>query len=176
MPIPNTSVVPDEVLLHKIYLIRGEKVMLDRDLAELYGVETKVLKRQVRRNIIRFPEDFMFQLTSEEYQTLRCQFGTLKQGTHSKYPPYAFTEQGISQLSTVLHSERAIHTNIHIIRLFTRMRKMMLTHADLLVKMEQLEKRMTDQDGKVKLLFDYLRQFIREKETPVEKVGYRMGK
>ncbi|MCB0429178.1 MAG: ORF6N domain-containing protein [Flavobacteriales bacterium] len=173
----NESLVPDEVLLHKIYLIRGEKVMLDRDLAELYGVETKVLKQAVRRNIKRFPEDFMFEMTSTELEHWRSQFVTSnseKKGL--RYRPFCFTEQGVTMLACVLNSDRAVQMNIRIVRIFTRMRKMMLTHADLLVKMEQLEKRITDQDDKVKLLFDYLRQFIREKETPVEKVGYRIGK
>ena len=109
----HVSLVPQEIIANKIFLIRDKKVLFDRDLAELYGVEIAQLKRQVRRNIDRFPGDFMFQLTQEEYQNfLRCQFGTLKRGQHSKYLPYVFTEQGVAMLSTVLNSERAIMVNI----------------------------------------------------------------
>jgi hypothetical protein len=102
------KLVPIESIISKIVFLRDEKVILDRDLAELYGVETKQLKRAVRRNINRFPEDFMFQLSKEEYQSLRSQFGTLKRGAHAKYPPMAFTEQGVAMLSSVLNSQRAI--------------------------------------------------------------------
>jgi len=120
--------IPDEVVISKIYMIRNVKVMLDRDLAELYGVETKYLKRQVKRNMIRFPEDFMFELTEQEFKDWRSQFVTSnedKKGLH--YAPYAFTEDGVAQLSTVLNSERAINVNIQIIRLFSKMRRITLT-------------------------------------------------
>src|SRR6266705_121421 len=126
----------EEAIINKIYLIRGQKVMLDEDLAELYGVETKQLKRQVRRNIERFPDDFMYELTSNEYNALRSQFGTLKRGQHSKYMPMAFTEQGVAMLSSVLNSKTAIEVNIQIIRIFTRMRELLLTHKDILIKLE----------------------------------------
>jgi phage regulator Rha-like protein len=116
-------ITPDDTLVNKIYFIRGQKVMIDRDLAELYGVETKQLKRQVNRNIERFPADFMFELTKEEYLVLRCQTGTLKQGGHAKFLPYAFTEQGVAMLSSVLASKQAIAVNIQIIRVFTKMRE-----------------------------------------------------
>jgi len=107
-----SNLIPIEVIKERIFFIRGERVMIDRDLAELYGVETKQLKRQVRRNIDRFPEDFMFELTKEEYDVLRRQFGTLKRGRHAKYPPLAFTEQGVAMLSSVLNSNRAIHSDM----------------------------------------------------------------
>ena len=131
--------IPDEVVLNKIYLIREQKVMLDMDLAELYGVETKQLKRAVRRNSDRFPEDFMFELDKEELEILRSQIGTSSWGG-VRYAPMAFTEQGVAMLSSVLNSERAVQVNIHIIRVFTRVREMLLTHKDVLLKLEQIGK------------------------------------
>lgn len=141
-----TEFIPQEILEKKIYLIRQQKVMIDRDLAELYGVETKVLTRAVRRNIDRFPEDFMFKLTKEEYSViLRCQFGTLEHGQYSKYLPLVFTENGIAMLSSVLHSKTAIHVNIQIMRTFTKLRELMATHKDLKRKINQIEKKYDDQ-------------------------------
>ncbi len=122
------ELIPHAEIVSKIFIVRGEKVMIDSDLAELYDVETKYLKRQVRRNIDRFPDDFMFEITSKEYADLRSQIGTLKRGQHSKYPPMVFTEQGVAQLSGVINSERAIKVNIQIIRLFTKMRMLLMTH------------------------------------------------
>ena len=134
-----SELIPIERIDVKILLIREQKVMLDRDLAELYGVETKMLKRAVKRNINRFPEDFMFELTKEESQSLRFHFGTLKlkRGEHSKYLPYAFTEQGVAMLSSVLNSERAILVNIQIMRAFTRLRRILASHEDLRKKIEE---------------------------------------
>ena len=126
--------IPQEIILNKIYEIRGQKVMLDRDLAELYGVETKVLKQAVRRNIQRFPEDFMFEMLKDEFQNWRSQFVTSnseKMGL--RYTPFCFTEQGVTMLSCVLNSQRAIEVNIQIIRTFTKMREMILTHKDILM-------------------------------------------
>jgi len=122
-------------------LIRGQKVMVDADLAQLYGVETKALNRAVKRNIGRFPSDFMFQLTPGEAECLRCQVGTLKagRGQHRKYRPYAFTEQGVAMLSSVLHSERAVRVNIEIMRAFVQLRQLLSSHADLARKLEALE-------------------------------------
>ena len=130
----NATIIPDENIINIIYLIRGIKVMLDRDLSELYGVETKHLKRQVRRNIARFPEDFMFEINEEELQNLRCQFGSSSWGG-TRYEPMAFTEQGVAMLSSVLNSNRAIEVNIRIIRIFTRLREMLLAHKDILLKL-----------------------------------------
>ena len=126
-------------------MICDEKVILDRTLAELYGVETKQLKRAVRRNIRRFPSDFMFELTKEEYDSLRYQFGTLKRGKHSKYMPLAFTEQGVAMLSSVLNSNRAIEVNILIMRAFVRLRGMMSAHKELLRKLEEMEMKYDEQ-------------------------------
>ena len=166
------TVIPAEAVISKIYMIRDEKVMLDRDLAELYGVTTGNLNKAVKRNIKRFPEDFMFQLTVKEFKNLIFQFGTSSWGGTRK-PPLAFTEQGVAMLSGVLSSDRAVQVNIQIMRVFTKMRKMLLTHKDLLLKMEQLEKQVTNQNEKVKLVFEYLKQFIKEQNTPRKKIGFK---
>lgn len=146
--------------------------MLDADLDLLYGVEVKQLKRQVRRNVDRFPEDFMFQLTKEEYDSLRSQFGTLKRGQHSKYPPFAFTEQGVAMLSGILNSPRAIETNIAIMRTFVALRKLMETHKDLAAKIRQLEKKY---DQRFKLVFDAIQKLIRQ-EKDAQPIGFKIGK
>ena len=169
--------IPEEVVMSKIYEIRGEKVMIDRDLAELYGVETKVLKQAVRRNAHRFPEDFMFEMTKEEFQNWRSQIVTSKSEKMGlRYAPFCFTEQGVTMLSCILNSERAIEVNIRIIRTFSKMRKMLLTHKDLLLEMEEIRKKVSGQDEKIDLIFDYLKQFIKEQETPRIEVGKQQGK
>ena len=143
--------------------------MLDRDLAELYGVETKYLKRQVKRNIIRFPEDFMFVLTGEEFAEWRCQFVTSNEDKMGlRYAPYAFTEEGVAQLSTVLSSERAIIVNIQIIRLFSKMRKLMSTQKDILKKLKELERTGFEHDKNIELIFEYLHQFEQSKQQELE--------
>jgi len=164
--------IPDEVVMEKIYIIRGKKVMLDRDLAQLYNVETKVLKQAVRRNIDRFPKDFMFELSKEEFTNLRSQIVTSSWGG-IRYAPMAFTEQGVAMLSSVLNSKLAILVNIQIIRVFTKMRELILTHKDLLLKMEQLEKRVGKQDQKIALVFKYLKKFIDVQDKPRESIGYK---
>jgi len=165
----NNIKLTDEVLLNKIYDLRGVKVMIDSDLAELYEVETKYLKRQVKRNINRFPEDFMFEMNKEEFANWRRQFVTsnnpAKMGL--RYAPYVFTEQGVAQLSSVLRSDRAVQVNIQIIRLFTKMRRLILTHKDILLELEKVQKRMNDQDGKIEKVFNYLRQFMEQREKPI---------
>jgi hypothetical protein len=129
-----------EAIQKRILIIRRQKVMIDRDLAELYGIETKQLKRAVRRNRKRFPEDFMFELTRDEYDDLRRQFGALKRGEHSKYLPMAFTEQGVAMLSSVLNSRRAIEMNVLIMRAFVQLRQMVSSHRELLRKVEEMDK------------------------------------
>jgi len=163
------ELIPVEIIEKKILLIRGEKVMLDADLAELYGVEVKHLKRQVRRNIGRFPADFMIQLSKEEYEFLRRHFGTLKRGEHSKYLPYAFTEQGVAMLSSVLNSERAVRVNIEIMRAFVRLRQMLASNAELARKLEALEKKY---DSQFKVVFDAIRQLMAPPETKKRKIGF----
>ena len=136
----NKSVIPDEFITTKIYVIRDKKVMLDEDLAELYDVETRRLNEQVKRNKARFPMDFMFQLTKEEFENLKSQFATSSWGGRRKLP-HAFTEEGVAMLSGVLHSDRAIRVNIQIMRVFTRMREMLETHKEILKKLDNMERK-----------------------------------
>jgi phage regulator Rha-like protein len=151
-----SNIIPQEIIETKIILIRGKKVMLDKNLARLYGVETRALNQAVRRNIARFPEDFMFQLTKEEAEELlRSQFVTLKRGQHSKYLPYAFTENGVAMLSSVLNSQRAVQVNIQIMRTFTKLREMLITHKDLKDKIEAMEKKY---DYQFKIVFDAIKE------------------
>lgn len=131
---------------HMIHLLRGQRVMLDTDLAELYGVEVKQLKRQVRRNHERFPEDFMFSLNHHEQDSLRCQIGTLKRGEHRKYLPFAFTEQGVAMLSSILKSTRAIQVNIAIMRVFVQLRHALGSDASLVARMKSAESAISDHD------------------------------
>ncbi len=158
------SLIPVEIIEQKILLIQGHKVMLDSDLAELYGVEAKRLNEQVKRNIARFPSDFMFQLTEDDYLALRSQIATLKpgRGGHRKYLPYAFTEQGVAMLSSVLNSERAIEVNILIMRSFVKLREMISTHKDLAKKLESLEQKY---DSQFKMVFDAIRQLMTPPES-----------
>ena len=165
--------IPDESIISKIYLIRGQKVMVDQDLSELYDVETKQLKRQVRRNITRFPEDFMFELDRDEFENLRSQTGTSRWGG-SRYTPMAFTEQGVTMLSCILNSERAIEVNIRLIRIFARMREMLLTHKDILLKLEQLEKKISGHDNDIDLIFSAIKQLIHDPNPPRKRIGFKV--
>jgi phage regulator Rha-like protein len=174
-PAAGRAVIPIERIARAIVLIHGQKVMLDADLAELYGVETKALNRAVKRNIGRFPGDFMFQLTTEEAERLRYQIGTLKtgRGRHRKYRPYAFTEQGIAMLSSVLHSERAVRVNIEIMRAFVQLRQMLSSHADLARKLAALEKKY---DAQFKVVFDAIRELTAPPEPPSKRrIGFVSG-
>jgi hypothetical protein len=143
--------------------------MLDQDLSELYGVETKQLKRAVRRNRDRFPSDFMLELTQKEYDDLRRHFGTLKRGGHSKYLPMAFTEQGVAMLSSVLNSKRAIQVNIQIMRAFTQLREMLSTHADLKKKIEAMEEKY---DENFRIVFEAIKQLLSTDAKPRKKIGF----
>ena len=163
-----TTLVPTELIASKIYLIRGIKIMLDRDLAELYGVETKVLKQAVRRNIKRFPNDFMFELTKDEFENLRSQIVTSSWGG-ARYLPMAFTEQGVAMLSTVLKSDRAIQVNIQIMRAFTQLRQMLSTHKDLKRKIESMEKKY---DQQFQVVFEAIKQLLTEEGKPKKKIGF----
>lgn len=166
--------IPDELIVNKIHLVREQKVMFDWDLAQLYDVETKQLKRQVRRNIERFPEDFMFELTSEEFEILRSQIGTSRLNWGgTRYMPMAFTEQGVAMLSSVLGSSTAIQVNIQIIRTFTKMRELLLTSAELMLKMEKLEQRIDSSDQNIEIVFNYLKELIQQENQPRVKVGYQ---
>jgi phage regulator Rha-like protein len=171
------SVLSEATVVNKIYLIRGQKLMLSNDLAELYQVQTKVLNQQVKRNISRFPDRYMFKLTSEEYkEALRSQNVTLKRGQHSKYPPYAFTEHGILMLSSILKSERAEKVNIIIIDTFVKLRELLSTRQDVLIKLEEMEKKITGQDEKISVIFDYLKKFINEQKNPPKQIGFKQAK
>ena len=164
--------VSDEFLISKIYVIRSQKVMLDKDLAELYGVTTGNLNKAVQRNLLRFPEDFMFQLNDKEFKNLMFQNGISSWGGTRKKPS-AFTEQGVSMLSSVLNSDRAILMNIHIIRVFTKMRELLLTHKDILLKLEQLEKKVVRQDDDIKLIFNYLKELLTPPSEPRLQIGFK---
>lgn len=164
----------EQTILEQIFLIRGEKVMIDFHLAELYRIETKQLKRQVRRNIERFPEDFMFELTHEEYNSLRSQFGTLKRGEHSKYIPMVFTENGGSMLSSVLNSVVAIRVNIQIMRTFTKIRKMLADNTELRLDIERIKTKLDNHDKNIEVVFQYLDELVERKPPGVRKpIGYK---
>jgi phage regulator Rha-like protein len=151
--------IPDEVVISKIYVIRNVKVMLDRDLAELYEVETRALKQSVKRNISRFPNDFMFEMTDKEMDNWRNKFEAIaKDKKGLRYAPFCFTEQGVAMLSSILNSDRAIQVNIQIIRIFTKMRELLSSHKEILQKIGQLDKRSLEQEDNIKLIFEYLKQ------------------
>jgi len=166
----------EERIENRIFIIRGQKVMLDFDLATLYQVDTRDLKRAVRRNIKRFPADFMFVLTRSEYNSLRCQIGTLEKGKHAKYLPYAFTEPGIAMLSSVLHSERAVQVNIVIMRTFIRLRHILFTHKALARKIAELEKKYSKHEGDISVVFKVLKRLMillpADPEKPKNKIGF----
>ena len=164
--------IPVERIEKAILLIRGQKVILDRDLAVLYGVTTGNFNKAVRRNLDRFPSDFMFQLEKEEYESLRFQFGILKRGQHSKYLPLAFTEQGVAMLSSVLNSNRAIEVNILIMRAFVRLRGMISSHKELMRKLEDMEKKYDEQ---FRVVFEAIRQLIIPPEKERKRIGFEVN-
>lgn len=172
----NALMVPDEVLVNKIYLVREQKVMIDSDLAELYQVVTKRLNEQVRRNKDRFPEDFMFQMTQEEWENLRSQNATSRSWGGRRVPPYVFTEHGVLMLSSVLNSERAIQVNIRIMRIFNKIKQTLMTNKEVLLKVERIENKVFKQDEKIKLIFDYLKQFMVEQAKPRQTIGFKTRK
>ena len=164
-----------ERIENRIYLIRGQKVMLDKDLAMLYKVPTKRLNEAVKRGQSRFPEDFMFQLTWEEAKALRSQFATLKRGRHIKYLPYVFTEQGIAMLSSVLNSEQAIEVNIVIMRTFLKLRQIISTHKELADKFKELEGRVGKHDIEIRSIFEAIRKMLVIEEKPKRRIGFIVG-
>jgi hypothetical protein len=182
MKIEKTQVaIPDAAVINKIYHIRGKKVMLDRDLAEMYGVETRVLNQAVKRNEKRFPIDFMFQLTEQELEEWKSQIVTSnKEKMGLRKLPNVFTEQGVAMLSSVLNSETAIEVNIQIIRIFTRIREALLSNKDILLKMEQLEKTMLKQNEKtnkheqeIEVIFKALKQLLELPNPPRKRIGFK---
>lgn len=166
---PDKILIPQEIIISKIFYIRGKRIILDKDIAELYGVKTKVLNQAVKRNLPRFPDDFMFQLTKEEDNSLRSQFVTLKRGQHSKYPSYAFTEQGVAMLSSVLNSEQAIKVNIQIIRTFVKIREILLTNKELREKIEKLESKY---DQQFRMIFDTIKRLIEPSKKQSAEIGF----
>ena len=179
----NAIAVSDEMVLSKIYLIRGKRVMLDRDLAEMYGVETKALNQAVKRNKERFPSDFMFQMTPQELEDWMSQIVTSnKEKMGIRKMPYVFTEMGVAMLSSVLKSETAVEVNIQIIRIFSRIREVLLTHNDVLLKLAQLERTILNQDEKVnkheeeiQMIFNALKQLLNQPHEPRKKIGFKIG-
>lgn len=176
----------EEKVISKIYMVRGKKVMLDFDLAEMYAVETKQLKRQVKRNPDRFPKDFMFVLSKKEFENLRSQIGTSSLDETetgwggTRYMPMAFTEQGVAMLSSVLNSSTAIEVNIQVIRVFSKMRELLLSNKEILLKLEHVEKKMLLQDGKVKqhdvdiqLIFQALKKLLNPPQEPRQRIGFK---
>jgi len=167
--------IPDEAILSKIILIRGHKVMINNDLAELYGVSTKRLNEQVKRNTKRFPQHFMFQLTEQEKDKVVAFCDHLQNIKYSPYLPYVFTEHGTVMLANILSSDRAIQVSIKIVEIYIKLREYILTNNDLLLKMEQLEKRVGHQDEKIVLVFNYLKRFIEVQEKPRKRVGFKQN-
>ena len=165
------SLIPSERIEKTILLIRGQKVMLDEDLAELYGVAVKVLNQAVRRNQKRFPSDFMIQLTKNEYDEIRSRLPNLKsgRGRYRKYLPYAFTEQGVAMLSTVLNSERSIQVNVEIMRTFVRLRQILASHSQLARKVEQIEKKY---DSNFKVVFEAIHQLMEPPRPKRKRIGF----
>lgn len=168
------SAIRIEKIESRIYEIRGQRIMLDRDLAELYGVRTKALKQAVSRNIERFPPDFMFILTYQEFANLRSQIVTSssRQWGGTRYKPMAFTEQGVAMLSSVLRSKRAVQVNIEIMRAFVRLREVLLAHKDLARKLEELEHKIEKHDEDIGLIFEAIRELMTPPDTPPKKIGF----
>ena len=169
-------IISEETISDKIYFIRNQKVMLDRDLAMLYGIQTKVLKQAVKRNISRFPDDFMFELSDAEFSNWRSQIVTSNSDKMGlRYAPMAFTEHGVLMLSSVLNSDKAIQTNIQIMRIFTKVRQMLLDTTEIKLDIAQIQKKLENHDKNIELVFNYLDELTEKKEDekPRTKIGYK---
>lgn len=169
--------IPDEIILNKIYLFREKNVMLDMDLAELYAVETKHLKRAVRRNFQRFPEDFMFELSPEEFKILRSQFGTSSWGG-SRYPPMAFTEHGVVMLASILNSSRAVAVNIRIIRIYNKLRKILQDNKDIREQLKKTQTTLIEHENSILAIIEFIKQLEEEKQiirqqSDRKRIGYK---
>lgn len=169
------NLISQDAIVCKIHFIRYKKVMLDKDLAYLYGVTTSTLNQAVKRNKERFPEEFMFQLTKEEAQLLRSQIVILKQGEHIKYLPYAFTEQGVAMLSSVINSKKAIQVNIAIMKTFVKLRETLLAHKELAHKLTELENKIEKHDESIKSIFEAIRQLMLEEVKPKRRIGFQLN-
>ncbi|WEK35744.1 MAG: ORF6N domain-containing protein [Candidatus Pseudobacter hemicellulosilyticus] len=181
---PKSSSLPvirEETIINRIFIVRGQKIMIDRDLAEMYGVETRTLKQAVRRNLNRFPEDFMFEMTGTEFENWRSQIVISKQDRKGlRYAPFCFTEQGVTMLSCILNSEKAIAVNIQIVRVFSRMREMLLTHKDIFVKLEQIEKKLLQHDHQIQkhgediqAVFEAIKALLAPPAETRSRIGFR---
>ena len=167
------SIIPENIVVNKIYEVRGQKIMLDRDLAELYGISTKVLKQAVKRNIDRFPNDFMFELTKVEFQDWRSQFVTSnadKMGL--RYAPFVFTEHGILMLSSILNSQQAIDVNIQIVRIFVKLRHLLAENGAIKLEIEDIKRKLNNHDKNIEIVFSYLDELIAKKLGPRKRMGY----
>ncbi|WP_285010121.1 ORF6N domain-containing protein [Pedobacter faecalis] len=174
-----TIIVSEDIIINKIYLVRGHKVMLDRDLAEMYGVETRMLNQAIKRNEKRFPADFMFRMTSEELSDWKSQnVISNREKMGLRKPPNVFTEQGVAMLSSVLNSETAIEVNIQIIRTFTRIRRMLSEHTELRLEVEKIKRKLDNQDKNMELVFQYLDELLDKKDQPKperKSIGYKIS-
>jgi hypothetical protein len=170
----NKVIVPEEIIMSKIYFVRNQKVMIDIDLAELYGVETRRLNERVKRNLIRFPSDFMFQLSQKEFNNLKSQFATSSWGGKRKLP-FVFTEYGVLMLSSILNSEQAISVNIEIMRVFTKIRTLLSDNLTVKLEIEKIKNKLENHDKNIELVFSYLDELIEKQENPKPrtKIGYK---
>jgi len=166
------ELIPEELIERKIFLLRGQKIMLSIHLAKLYGVQVKVLIQAIKRNIERFPEDFMFQLTDEEFEILKSQFVTSRWGGIRRANPYAFTEQGVAMLSSVLRSKKAVQVNIAIMRAFVKLRQILFHHKELAYKLEELERKISKHDEDIQNIFEAIRQLMTPPEKPRRRIGF----
>ena len=166
-------IIPDELVMNKIYLIRGQKVMLDKDLAVLYDIQAIRLREQVKRNINRFPENFMFQLSEKETELMVSQNAIPSRKHLGGSLPYVFTEHGVLMLANILKSERAMLVSIRVIEIFVKMRELLLTHKDILLQLDKMEKKLTGHDEDIQLIFQYLKQLLNPPQTPRNKIGFR---
>jgi hypothetical protein len=179
MNIKKQPLLPDRVIINKIIVLRNQKVIIDRDLANLYGVETRVLNQAVKRNIKRFPSDFMFQMTKDEMKTWKSQIVISENDKMGlRKPPYVFTEQGVAMLSSILNSDRAIMVNIQIMRVFTKLRALLESHAEIIRKLDSIEKKDIEQDEKILLIFEYLKQLEQAKQEEIiykerKRIGFK---
>jgi hypothetical protein len=172
----DNQLIPDEIIMNKIYYIRGQKIMLASDLAELYNIETRVLNQAVNRNLKRFPPDFMFQLSENEYLSLTSQFVMSKKGRGGRRVlPFVFTEHGVLMLSSILNSDRAIEVNIQVMRIFTKIRQMLFDNTELRLEIEKIKFKINNQDKNMEIVFRYLDELIDKKEEPQERkrIGYK---
>ena len=172
----NVSIIPQEVLINKIYFLRNEKVMIDRDLAILYGVEGRRLREQVKRNISKFPRHFMFQLSEKEVEIMVSQNAIPSKSSLGGTLPYVFTEHGVLMLANVLKSEQAVQVSIRIIELFVQLRETLVSHTELKLEIKRIKKKIDNQNKNIEIVFKYFDELLEKKETPRKQIGYKLPK